>query len=57
MSLREKLQFCLNNDFQRLTYTEAIDILKNSTPNKKENLTIPSKHGAPTFRVSMSVTS
>src|SRR3569833_1766747 len=26
MSLTEKLQFCLDNDFQRLTYTEAIDI-------------------------------
>ncbi len=28
MSLVEKLQFCLNNDFERLTYTEAIEILK-----------------------------
>ncbi|QQL48746.1 asparagine--tRNA ligase [Mucilaginibacter ginkgonis] len=36
MSLLEKLQFCLDNDFQRLTYTEAIDILKDSTPNKKK---------------------
>ena len=27
MSLTENLQFCLDNDFQRLTYTEAIDIL------------------------------
>ena len=36
MSLTEKLQFCLDNDFQRLTYTEAIDILKESTPNKKK---------------------
>ncbi|HMS98774.1 MAG TPA: asparagine--tRNA ligase, partial [Saprospiraceae bacterium] len=41
MSLREKLQFCLNNDFQRLTYTEAIDILKNSTPNKKGKFNYP----------------
>lgn len=41
MSLREKLQFCLNNDFQRLTYTEAIDILKNSTPNKKGKFQYP----------------
>jgi asparaginyl-tRNA synthetase len=36
MTLIEKLQFCLDNDFQRLTYTEAIDILKESTPNKKK---------------------
>ncbi|RVU01465.1 asparagine--tRNA ligase [Mucilaginibacter limnophilus] len=36
MSLLEKLQFCLDNDFVRLTYTEAIDILKDSTPNKKK---------------------
>jgi asparaginyl-tRNA synthetase len=36
MSLTEKLEFCLNNDFERLTYTEAINILKDSTPNKKK---------------------
>lgn len=36
MTLIEKLQFCLANDFERLTYTEAIDILKDSTPNKKK---------------------
>ncbi|MES2809832.1 MAG: asparagine--tRNA ligase [Bacteroidota bacterium] len=36
MSLTEKLQFCLANDFERLTYTEAIEILKESTPNKKK---------------------
>ncbi len=36
MSLLEKLQFCLDNDFERLTYTEAIDILKDSTPNRKK---------------------
>ncbi|MFZ1496353.1 MAG: asparagine--tRNA ligase, partial [Saprospiraceae bacterium] len=35
MSLTEKLKFCINNPFVRLTYTEAIDILKNSAPNKK----------------------
>jgi asparaginyl-tRNA synthetase len=34
MGLIEKLEFVLNNEFQRLTYTEAIDILKNSKPNK-----------------------
>lgn len=36
MKLREKLQFILENNFKRVTYTEAIDILKNSTPNKKK---------------------
>jgi asparaginyl-tRNA synthetase len=36
MGLLEKLDFVLNNDFERLTYTEAIDILKNSNHNKKK---------------------
>ncbi len=36
MKLREKLLFILENNFKRVSYTEAIDILKNSTPNKKK---------------------
>ncbi len=36
LDLLQKLEFCLANDFQRLTYTEAIEILKNCTPNKKK---------------------
>lgn len=36
MSLTEKLRFVLDSDFVRLTYTEAIDILRNSKPNKKK---------------------
>ena len=36
MGLIEKLEFVINNDFERLTYTEAIEILKESTPNKKK---------------------
>lgn len=36
MGLLEKLNFVVDNDFERLTYTEAIDILRNSTPNKKK---------------------
>jgi asparaginyl-tRNA synthetase len=36
MSLLEKLNFVLDNNFKRVSYTEAIDILKNSTPNKKK---------------------
>src|SRR5471030_1985750 len=41
MSLLAKLQFCLDNDFERLTYTEAIEILKESTPNKKKKFQYP----------------
>ncbi|MEO0046268.1 MAG: asparaginyl-tRNA synthetase [Bacteroidota bacterium] len=36
MALLEKLNFVLNNDFKRVSYTEAIDILRDSTPNKKK---------------------
>lgn len=36
MGLIDKLNFVVNNDFQRLTYTEAIDILKESNHNKKK---------------------
>ncbi len=36
MKLREKLQFILENNFKRVTYTEAIDILKRSKPNQKK---------------------
>jgi asparaginyl-tRNA synthetase len=36
MELIEKMRFVLDNDFVRITYTEAIDILRNSKPNKKK---------------------
>ncbi|MFD1094318.1 asparagine--tRNA ligase [Salegentibacter chungangensis] len=36
MSLLDKLNFVLENNFKRVSYTEAIDILKNSKPNKKK---------------------
>ncbi|MEB3801040.1 asparagine--tRNA ligase [Flavobacterium columnare] len=36
MALLEKLSFVLDNNFKRVSYTEAIDILKDSTPNKKK---------------------
>lgn len=36
MSLVERLKFVIDNDFIRLPYSEAIDILKNSKPNKKK---------------------
>jgi asparaginyl-tRNA synthetase len=36
MGLFERLKFVAENDFQRLSYSEAIDILSRSTPNKKK---------------------
>ena len=36
MALLEKLDFVLNNNFKRVSYTEAIDILRDCTPNKKK---------------------
>ncbi|HOJ89959.1 MAG TPA: asparagine--tRNA ligase [Saprospiraceae bacterium] len=43
MPLLERLQFCLDNKFERISYTEAIEILKNSTPNKKGKFQFPIK--------------
>ncbi len=36
MELIEKLRFVVDNDFERITYTEAYEILRNSKPNKKK---------------------
>ena len=36
MSLLEKLNFVMEKNFKRVSYTEAIDILRDSTPNKKK---------------------
>jgi asparaginyl-tRNA synthetase len=36
LGLVERLEFVVNNEFKRLTYTEAIEVLKNSTPYKKK---------------------
>ncbi len=41
MLLRDKLKFILENNFKRVSYTEAIDILKNSKPNKKKKFKFP----------------
>lgn len=41
MPLIDKLKFCVENEYQRLTYTEAIDILLNSAPNKKGKFQFP----------------
>ncbi len=45
MDLIEKLEFVLNNDFIRITYTEAIDILINSKPYKKKKFQFPVEWG------------
>uniref|UniRef100_UPI00404B09AF asparagine--tRNA ligase n=1 Tax=Flavobacterium sp. TaxID=239 RepID=UPI00404B09AF len=36
MALLDKLNFVLENNFKRVSYTEAIDILRNSKPNKNK---------------------
>ena len=36
MSLIEKLEFVIHNDFKRVSYTEAVEILKNCNHNKKK---------------------
>jgi len=41
LGLIEKLEFVLNNDFERLTYTEAIEILRESNHNKKKKFQYP----------------
>ncbi len=47
MPLIEKLNFVLENRFKRVSYTEAIDILRNSKPNKNKKFKYPiNKWGA-----------
>lgn len=41
IELIEKLRFVLDNEFVRISYTEAFDILKNSNPNKKKRFKYP----------------
>ncbi len=41
LGLMEKLEFVLNNSFERLTYTDAIDILRESNHNKKKKFQYP----------------
>lgn len=36
MPLIDKIKFVVDNNFKRVSYTEAIDILRNSKPNKKK---------------------
>ena len=41
MPLIEKLKFVIDNNFVRLSYTEAYDILRNCKPNKKKKFQFP----------------
>ena len=41
MSLLEKLNFVVENNFKRVSYSEAIDILRNCKPNKKKKFQFP----------------
>ena len=41
LSLIERLNYVLNNNFVRLSYTEAIEILQNSKHNKKNKFQYP----------------
>jgi len=45
MGLIEKLEFVVNNDFERITYTEAIDILLQSPAYKKKKFQYEVKWG------------
>lgn len=45
LGLIEKLEFVLNNAFERITYTEAIDILLNSSHYKKKKFQYEVKWG------------
>ncbi len=45
LSLIDRLNFVISNDFQRLTYREAIEVFKNSTPYKKKKFKYPVKWG------------
>lgn len=41
MELIEKLRFVVDNEFVRISYTEAFEILRNSNPNKKKRFQYP----------------
>ena len=36
ITLTDRIKFVINNDFKRISYTEAFEILKNCKPNKKK---------------------
>ena len=41
LSLLDRLDFVIKNNFKRITYSEAFEILKNSKPNKKKKFKFP----------------
>jgi asparaginyl-tRNA synthetase len=45
LSLRERLEFVVANDFQRVTYTEAVEVLQRSKPYKKGKFKFPVEWG------------
>ena len=45
MSLADRLRFVASNEFERISYTEAIDILRNSKPFKKNKFKFPVEWG------------
>ena len=45
LSLIERLEFVANNPVERITYSEAIDILRNSKPFKKKKFKYPVEWG------------
>jgi asparaginyl-tRNA synthetase len=56
MGLIEKLEFILNNNFERISYTEAIEYLKRVITIRKRNSPTSSKVGVSICKVSTSVT-
>lgn len=45
MPLMNRLNFVVDNDFERITYTEAIQVLQNSKPFKKKQFKFPVEWG------------
>ena len=43
LSLLERIEFVINNNFKRVTYSDAFEILRNSKPNKKGKFKYPVK--------------
>jgi asparaginyl-tRNA synthetase len=54
MPLLEKLNFVLENNFKRVSYTEAIDILRDCTNKEKVQLSLTT-NGVPTYNQSTNV--
>ena len=45
LGLIERLEFVISNDFERITYTRAIEVLQNSKPYKKKKFKYPVEWG------------